>query len=301
MPHVAVIIPTYKRPHLLGRAIRSVQNQTFTDLELLIVDDGGGLPPDLHVAASRLRTTVISRPNGGPAAARNAGLRASDSHYVAYLDDDDEWLPHHLSHLVKILQETPRLRIAYSTAQVVDHGQHIRWWGAEPFDKFIADGFYTIFPPSVCVHERSLVSDAGGFDENPLLIGPEDCEFILRISDWAVPLPSCTLSVTMHRDESMTREPRAHWVDTLQYVMAKNAYYTTRRNWLMYFRAYVAACMENRPEYAARWERLLEDSLPPGTRRVGMHLQGTIQLDPDGIKAYCRACLSANGGKNGAR
>jgi glycosyltransferase involved in cell wall biosynthesis len=291
MPLVTVIIPTYQRPHLLGRSISSVKNQTFSDLELIIVDDGDGGAKDFDLPHAGFKTTVLTTPHGGPGMARNAGLHASDSRYIAYLDDDDEWLPHHLDHLVDALACAPDRRIAYSTAQVIDNGNPVRIWGSEHFNKFIADGFYTIFPPSACLHERSLFEEVGGYDEHPLMIGPEDCEFILRTSDRTTPYATQKSSVIMHRDESMTREPRSEWTDTLAHVMSKNGYFSYRRNWLMYYRAYVAACRETRPEHAARWGALLDNAIPRGTTRCGLELSGAIKLRPADVKRYCRNML----------
>ena len=293
MPLVSVVIPTFNRLYLLPRSIGSVQRQTLTDIELLVVDDGGGLVTEENLPATRFPIRIIRKPNGGPGSARNAGWREADSLYVAYLDDDDEWSPDHLEILVAALRESSERRIAYSTANVVEHGAHVRWWGGESFNKFICDGFYTIFPPSSCLHCRNLFEETGAFDEEPLMIGPDDCELTVRISDRTTPYATHQATVVMHRDESLTRNPRPTWVDALHYAMNKNGYYSTRRNWLMYYRAYIAALREQRQDHLDHWQCLLENHLPAGTRRYGMALRGAVNIDPDGIKAYCRMVLAA--------
>jgi glycosyltransferase involved in cell wall biosynthesis len=98
MPKVSVVIPTRNRPEIVQVAIRSVLNQTYRDLDLVVVVDG---PDPATVQAlqsiSDPRMRVIVNPeNMGLAEARNVGVRNSDEEWVAFLDDDDEWLPEKL-------------------------------------------------------------------------------------------------------------------------------------------------------------------------------------------------------------
>jgi glycosyltransferase involved in cell wall biosynthesis len=92
---VAVIVLTYRRPGGLARAVESVLGQTMKDLVLVVVDDAGGqvpeFPPDprLHVISLRHNINV-------PGVGRNVGIGLTDSDYVAFLDDDNTWEPHHL-------------------------------------------------------------------------------------------------------------------------------------------------------------------------------------------------------------
>jgi glycosyltransferase involved in cell wall biosynthesis len=91
---VAVIIPTYNRAHLIGRAIGSVLSQTAADrCEIVVVDDGGADNTADVVSGFDGRVCYLRQANAGPAAARNAGIRASSSEFIAFLDADDEWLP----------------------------------------------------------------------------------------------------------------------------------------------------------------------------------------------------------------
>lgn len=88
---VSVIIPLYNRKHLIERCVRSVQNQTYRHLEIIIVDDGSTDEPDevLAALAQDERVRVIRKPNGGVSSARNAGLDAATGEYVQFLDSDD--------------------------------------------------------------------------------------------------------------------------------------------------------------------------------------------------------------------
>ena len=93
-PTVSVIIPTHNRAKLLGRAIESVREQTYHNLEIIVVDDNSTDNTEEVVKKFRdPRLTYIRHErNRGGSAARNTGIRAATSEYIAFLDDDDEWL-----------------------------------------------------------------------------------------------------------------------------------------------------------------------------------------------------------------
>ncbi len=109
MPKVSVIIPTYRRPDFLGKAIESVLDQTFQDFEVIIVDDAsndntgevvrGFVDKRIHY--------VCHEVNRGGAAARNTGILKAREQYIAFLDDDDEWLPEKLQLQVTVLDQSP--------------------------------------------------------------------------------------------------------------------------------------------------------------------------------------------------
>ena len=96
-PQVSVVIPTYNRAHILGRAIDSVLQQTHRDLELIIVDDGSS---DGTAALVRgiedPRVRYVHQQNRGVSAARNRGIAEARAEWLAFLDSDDEWLPQKL-------------------------------------------------------------------------------------------------------------------------------------------------------------------------------------------------------------
>ncbi len=92
---VATIIATYGRPESLVRAVRSALAQTETDQVVVVVDDGAGLPP--LPDDDRLVAVSLSRNTGRAGVVRNVGIALSSSTYVAFLDDDNEWRPHHLA------------------------------------------------------------------------------------------------------------------------------------------------------------------------------------------------------------
>jgi len=106
-PIVSIVLPTYNRADVIGRAIASVRAQTFTDWELLIVDDGStdGTPDAVAGLDDRIR--LLRQENGGTYVARNNGLAHARGRYITFLDSDDEWLPHFLELTVGFLGAYP--------------------------------------------------------------------------------------------------------------------------------------------------------------------------------------------------
>ena len=96
MAAVSVIMPAYNVAPYVGAAIGSVLDQTFTDLELIVIDDGS-TDATFEIAAACAardpRVRLLRKPNGGISSARNHGLRAASGAFIAILDSDDLWSP----------------------------------------------------------------------------------------------------------------------------------------------------------------------------------------------------------------
>lgn len=132
MARVSIIVPTYNRADTILRAVRSVQAQTFTDWELVIVDDGStdGTADLLPKDDARIR--VIRQPNGGIAAARTTGMNDARGELIGWLDSDDEFLPHHLQLATAFFDAHPREH--FFTGDVIQdwgHGFLVRHFEVE--------------------------------------------------------------------------------------------------------------------------------------------------------------------------
>ena len=105
MPKVSVIIPTHNRSEMLKKAIDSVLSQTFKDFEINIVDDNSHDNTELTVSKYKDNRInyVFNKGKNGPSVSRNKGIAMASSEYVAFLDDDDEWLPEKLEKQIAIL------------------------------------------------------------------------------------------------------------------------------------------------------------------------------------------------------
>ncbi len=105
-PTVSVIIPTYNRAHLLGRAIESVLDQTYQDFEIIVVDDASADETEEVVKSfgdDRINH-IRHQKNKGGSAARNTGIKAARGEFIAFLDSDDEWVPKKLEKEIDRLQ-----------------------------------------------------------------------------------------------------------------------------------------------------------------------------------------------------
>ena len=119
MPLVSVIIPAYNSGPYLDEAVRSVIAQTFTDWECIVVDDGS--TEDLsRVEKMDSRVRLIRQPNRGVSAARNNGILATSSEYVAFLDHDDLWFPGKLEKQAAILAADPAVGLCYTGFDIMD-------------------------------------------------------------------------------------------------------------------------------------------------------------------------------------
>jgi glycosyltransferase involved in cell wall biosynthesis len=109
LPKISIVIPTYRRPELVYRAVQSVLNQTFRDIEVIVVIDGTEPETRSHLLAladDRLRV-LESGQNQGSALTRNQGVTAARAQWIAFLDDDDEWLPTKLERQFEVLARSP--------------------------------------------------------------------------------------------------------------------------------------------------------------------------------------------------
>lgn len=120
-PLVSVIMPCWNRERFIADAIRSVLGQTFTDLELIVVDDGStDGTRDVVASFQDPRLRCLPREHRGISAAMNAGLAAARGRYIARLDSDDLWLPEMLATQVAVLERRPEIGVVYSRAECTD-------------------------------------------------------------------------------------------------------------------------------------------------------------------------------------
>jgi glycosyltransferase involved in cell wall biosynthesis len=135
MPKVSIILPTYNRADTIIRAIKSVQAQTFQDWELIVVDDGSSDETASLLVGIEPRMTVIRQANRGFTEARNTGIRAARGSYIAFLDSDDEFLPHHLELGVAFLDSyTTESFLSTELLEDFGHGRRINHYRIETSD-----------------------------------------------------------------------------------------------------------------------------------------------------------------------
>ena len=234
-PFFSVVIPVYNRAHLLAETLASVFAQSEQDFEIVVVDDGSKDDPEaVLLALGDPRLVFIRQANGGGGAARNTGIDRARGKFVAFLDSDDQFMPHHLADMRALLENTQNVG-AYSRF-IVDRGH----------------GLTLLKPPRAIRKDEDmstyLLCDRGflatstivvpadmartiRFDEN--LPAAEDTDFAIRAAlagarfvmandpgmiwrDWADP----NRLSSGRRCESMKG-----WIDGLRPRIAEKAYY----------------------------------------------------------------------------
>jgi glycosyltransferase involved in cell wall biosynthesis len=184
IPIVSVIIPTRNRAAMLREAIESVRAQTYAAWELIVIDDGStDETPQVVEALARgdARIRVMRQAQRGVSAARNAGIRAARGRYVAFLDDDDLFLPPKLAAQVDALERDPTLGFVYSQTEWVDRaGTRLSLHPTTPVEDLRGLFETCAIPLQTVVCCAELLEEVGGFDEQ-LTIG-EDYDLWLRLA-----------------------------------------------------------------------------------------------------------------------
>jgi glycosyltransferase involved in cell wall biosynthesis len=186
-PLVTIVIPTYNRSLLLKRAVQSVLNQTYSNLEVLIVDDKSTdkteeVARELEKKDDRVRYIRQAKNQGAPAA-RNRGIKEAKGKYIGLLDDDDEYLKDKIELQVEKFKNNPRLGLVYGGFRVIREAGE-----KKPVDKQAKQkgdvsrkllNRCFIGSPTVLV-KREAFEKVGGFDEN--LQSCQDWDMWYRIS-----------------------------------------------------------------------------------------------------------------------
>jgi glycosyltransferase involved in cell wall biosynthesis len=194
MQQVSIVMRTYERPILLARAIASVQNQTFTDWNLVVVNNGGNRAVvDTVVEVARTSTptgniTVLHLDDRfGMEEASNRGLAATQSEFFAIHDDDDSWDAEFLEVAVDGLRaNTSAAAVVTGVTRIHETYKNGKVWPVKSEEFYLTqerltyDGMIgnNTFPPIAAVFRRRLLTDVGGFDATLPVLG--DWEFNLR-------------------------------------------------------------------------------------------------------------------------
>ena len=185
MPRISVIIPAYNAERTLQKTVHSVQNQTFSDIEIIIINDGStdqtsGIIQNL--SDSRIR--VFSYENGGLPTARNRGIARSSGELIAFIDADDLWTSDKLERQMAALEAHPEAAVAYSWTQSIDdQGQllyqyHSVFFEGDVYAEILVNNF--VSNGSNILVRKSAILSVGEFD--PTLKSCEDWDFYIRLA-----------------------------------------------------------------------------------------------------------------------
>jgi glycosyltransferase involved in cell wall biosynthesis len=185
MPLISIIIPIYNGEKTIRETILSVLNQTFTDIEVLVINDGSTdstLETISNITDPRLK--VVSFPNAGLSASRNRGIKLASGEFISFIDADDLWTPDKLESQFNALNKTPETGVAYSWTNWIDESGQIIYGGGNHL--FSGDVYTHLFlgdfieGGSNVLIRRSALDEIGGFNET--IQYSEDWEMWLRLA-----------------------------------------------------------------------------------------------------------------------
>ncbi len=182
---ISVVIPLYNKQNCIRETLRSVLNQSYTDFEVLVVDDAstdGSLEVVREFSDKRLR--IIEKPNSGVSATRNVGIAEASNEWIAFLDADDIWTSFHLETLVKLHERFPQAEVLCSNYEkfsadenYIDKLETIE----QKMTCFIVKDYYErllsgkhVIASSTALVKKECLKKVGGFDKR--LIKGEDLD-----------------------------------------------------------------------------------------------------------------------------
>jgi glycosyltransferase involved in cell wall biosynthesis len=181
---VSIVIPLYNKEQSICKTIESVLQQTYTDFELIVVNDGS-TDNSLEVVrnlVNEIPLWIIDKSNGGVSSARNAGVNVAKGRFIALLDGDDVWFPEHLERLKKAIYKYPKVKFFGSGYQRIS-GKWIYftipWGGYKISDVFSCFKWGQPINSSTVVIDKEVWNIVGGFNERFSFY--EDYEFFFRV------------------------------------------------------------------------------------------------------------------------
>jgi glycosyltransferase involved in cell wall biosynthesis len=210
---ISVVVPTYNRAHLVGRAIESVIAQVHAPSEIIVVDDGSLDDTRSVVKSYGQAVSYIYQANAGVSAARNRGVREAKCEWIAFLDSDDYWLPDHLSRIVRAIGDTHGAAAVYfADLQCPQEQGGQRYWHICSFEiegvwKFARNADEWVFMRrqpmmlQASVLSRRAYMEVGGLPQ--YLRTREDTLLFYKLG---VRYPACAVSgcgTVMHSDDSI--------------------------------------------------------------------------------------------------
>jgi glycosyltransferase involved in cell wall biosynthesis len=220
-PLVSVIIPTHDRPDLVLRAVKSALNQTYKNIEIIVIDDVGNAPAE---ELKKLNVHYLLIPHTyWIAACRNAGLNFSRGKYIALLDDDDVWFEDYLETLIPIMESNPFIGLACTNGYYINNLDekptrllcpHLKHeMKGNLFAKIIWDCFVL---PSLSVFRKDMLTEIGNFKN----IRGEDLDVIMRVAAFSyvyyTPKPCGIWYRRINTDGSSKNGASQHQQATLQ-------------------------------------------------------------------------------------
>ena len=184
-PKISIVIPTYNRLSELAELVESLSQQTYKNLEVIVVNDGGESVEVLSTLYLELDITILNlKENMHHVHARNVGVQNASGEYIMLMDDDDLIVPTHVETMVKALEGYD---LVYSDVEIIDYEEGNNTGRTAKTRKLFAYTYslegmkkFSTFVPSGCLYRKEIHQSIGMFDEN--VKNYWDWDFFLRVA-----------------------------------------------------------------------------------------------------------------------
>lgn len=281
---VSVIITTHNRESLLRRAIESVLNQSYPKIECIVVDDASDVVSNVKDQYSIIYEYIQKSDSKGGNHARNVGLSKASGEYVAFLDDDDYWMPDKIEKQLNLfLSKSCVLVYCGLNLEIVDKDS-VKHKVVYPLINYQGDIskriLYSICTSTSCIFtKRQLIIDEGGFDEN--LHFWQEYDLLIRLAQkgefYYVNEPLVNYRIDAYDKHRLTNK-YWEWRKAVNYIHEKYCYLYDQLNLLeklqvntLVWRDSVGRCKKSGLIWRSRWMRLLSilGYLPYGILNLG--------------------------------
>lgn len=184
-PLISVVIPTYNRPHLLVRAVQSVIDQNYSNVEIIVVDDASDKDMKPELEQYPQVKLLENSENKGPCYSRNKGLKEAKGLYINFLDDDDILLPGKLERQVACFEVSEDEKLGMVTCHLEDRRsgkQKVIYNQVRGGVYKLLLNKYTISGTETMLFKTSAVKEFGGFDEH--LESNQEYDLLIRFSEF---------------------------------------------------------------------------------------------------------------------
>lgn len=295
---VTVLMPAYNTEKYIGEAIQSVLDQTFTDFELLIINDGSTDGTEGIIRSfSDTRIVVINQPNGGVSKALNTGLRHARAKYIARFDADDICCRERLAAQFAFMEANPDYVLSGSNAEYIDmNGEYIFSFECAAFTddeiRSLSGSRCPFLHVSVMYHKHDVM-EAGGYDENAHTFEDHLLWATLIQRGKVCNLPEKLVKVRFN-PESLTIDEkwRGKRFNQLKYTALQNRHITKNEGdeILSIIREQDTARIKKGSYYSLLAKKYLWNNYNPGKAR--RNIQQLIRINPLKPEAYLLLALS---------
>jgi glycosyltransferase involved in cell wall biosynthesis len=240
-PKVTVIIPCYNRGKYIAETIESVLNQTYPNVEVVVVDDGSTDDSREVLEQYSDRIRVLEHPgrvNRGQSAALNLGILSSESEYVAFLDSDDLFVPEKIEKQVRFLEGNPQFGLVYANGHAINENGKVifRFYDkshkeeSDP-NRVLLDCYFLL--PNNALLRRKVLDKAGLFDES--LRSAQDHDMAIRVTEVTkiAYLDECLFKYRRHCESISYRNAKLRWSNGYKILKKARSRYRYRLSTLL--------------------------------------------------------------------